>query len=80
MAKLTIDLQKLHNIGNEISQVMSKKKKDFYGYLSKKHILTSTFFVSYLAAVWSTLGNYWEDSLTPLILISGFFQFLTRCL
>ena len=34
--KTVIDYQKLHDIGNEISRIISKRKKEYYHQLSKK--------------------------------------------
>ena len=61
--KTAIDYQKLHDIGSEISQMISKRKKEYYDQLSKKlnDPLTSS------KTYWSILKTFYKGTKTPLI-------------
>ena len=61
--KTAIDYQKLHDIGSEISQMISKRKKEYYDQLSKKlnDPLTSS------KTYWSILKTFCSGTKIPLI-------------
>ena len=61
--KTAIDYQKLHDIGSEISQMISKRKKEYYDQLSKKlnDPLTSS------KTYWSILKTFYSGTKIPLI-------------
>ena len=61
--KTAIDYQKLHDIGSEISQMISKRKKEYYDQLSKKlnDPLTSS------KTYWSMLKTFYSGTKIPLI-------------
>ena len=61
--KTAIDYQKLHDIQSEISQMISKRKKEYYDQLSKKldDPLTSS------KACWSMLKTFYSGTKIPLI-------------
>ena len=61
--KTAIDYQKLHDIGSEISQMISKRKKEYYDQLSKKlnDPLTSS------KTYWSILKTFFSGTKIPLI-------------
>ena len=61
--KTAIDYQKLHDIRSEISQMISKRKKEYYDQLSKKlnDPLTSS------KTYWSILKTFYKGTKTPLI-------------
>ena len=61
--KTAIDYQKLHDIGSEISQMISKRKKEYYDQLSKKlnDPLTSS------KTYWSILKTFYSCTKIPLI-------------
>lgn len=54
MAKLTIDYQKLHNIENEIFQVVSKGKKIYHGPNTLMIVLVVLFVICYLVSLQPT--------------------------
>ena len=61
--KTAIGYQKLHDIGSEISQMISKRKKEYYDQLSKKlnDPLTSS------KTYWSILKTFCSGTKIPLI-------------
>ena len=61
--KTAIGYQKLHDIGSEISQMISKRKKEYYDQLSKKlnDPLTSS------KTYWSILKTFFSGTKIPLI-------------
>ena len=61
--KTAIGYQKLHDIGSEISQMISKRKKEYYDQLSKKlnYPLTSS------KTYWSILKTFCSGTKIPLI-------------
>ena len=54
MAKLTIDYRKLHNIENEIFQVVSKGKKIYHGPNTLMIVLVVLFVICYLVSLQPT--------------------------
>ena len=61
--KTAFDYEKLHDIGSEISQVISKRKKEYYDQLSK--ILNDPLTSSKI--YWSILKTFYSGTKIPLI-------------
>ena len=61
--KTAIDYQKLHDIGSEISQMISKSKKEYYDQLFKKRNDPLTSSKTY----WSILKTFYGGTKIPLI-------------